>query len=393
MAFRYSHTLVTAAVLAVTVLTPGRGLHAQTGTDHYTDEYQAGLAALSAGDTAGYGRHIQRALDMLPSRHLNRPFLEYHLARGAAMVGDTVGAVAWLNRMLDEGIEGLMVSYSAFDSAFAPLRGVVAFQEMMLRAQRTDIRVSQVSGNVWTLRGAGGTIVASIGVDGILLVDAGYALASTAVRRALRRLTGKPIRYIIDTHYQEDHVGGNANLGYDATVIASPATRQALERPQEFIDGVSIPPRKGPALPSLLSDHPIQLDFNGERITILPLPGHTDGDLIVYFDGSKVLDMGDRFFPETSRYLAPGPDLGMYITTMDSLLATLPEEVQVVSGHAPIHGLADLRDAHHRTASMIEFVRFGKTAKKSLNQLKAEGEERGYPSEWVEGIYQVLDDD
>ncbi len=351
-------------------------------------------ASLAAGDTAEYLAQMIEAEGLLDAGHLNRPFAQYHVARGAAMMGDTAQARAALSRMLDEDIEALMIVYCAFDPAFDGFKGTPAFQDLMHRARATDIRVTELRDRVWLLEGSGTQVVASIGPDGVLLVDTGYSLASAGIERALKEAAGGSveIQYIVNTHFHEDHVGGNANLGFYATIIAHPNTRRALTEEQEFMPGVVIPPRGGMALPRLVSAEPLDLYFNGDTVSVIPLRGHTDADVIVYFARARVLHMGDRFFPDNMEFVLPSADIDRFLTTMDALLEGIPDDGLVVSGHAGVVPIDRLRTAYQGTAQMIEFVRTGRESGKSVGQLANEAEDRGYPARWVRGIYQALGD-
>jgi len=390
---RTPHTaLRTAGLCAIALLFCGRAGAQTSPAPTFRSAFGEGQSALAAGDTAKYVMYMTEAHELLDEGHLNTPFVQYHIARGHAMLGEDAEAIAWLQRMLEEGIEGLMIVYTAFDPAFAAMRQTPAFQAVLAEARETEIEATLLRGSVWLLDGAGSCILASIGPDGVLLVDTGYSLATTSIRGVLRDNGSSDIRYIINTHFHEDHVGGNANLGYEAAIIAHPNTRQSLQEDQTFIDGVVIPVRQEPALPDLLASEPIELHVNGETVTIIPLPGHTTGDVVVYFSEARVLHMGDRFFPTALEFIYPSRAVDQYLSTMDSLMAELPDDVLVVSGHAPVVSIEELRAVHKSTAAMIEFIRTGKEQGKSAGQLTAEAEERGYPARWVEGLYEAMEE-
>lgn len=382
------YRVVTVLGLVTILFLNGVRLSAQEVT--FRQVLSSATASLAAGDTVGYLEHMQRGEEMLGEGHINRPFAQYHVARGSAMVGDSVASVASLRRMLEEDVEALMIVYTAFDPAFAALRGTAGFRALLDDARATDIRASHLRGSVWLLQGAGSQILASIGPDGVLLVDTGYSLASAGIQRALEAEGAGEIEYIINTHFHEDHVGGNANLGYRSTIVAHPNTRAALQQEQEFIDGVMVPPRGGAALPDLVSDEPIELFFNGDTVYVIPLRGHTTGDVVVYFSQSRVLHMGDRFFPENMEFVLPSSDIERFLETMDQLMAAVPDDGLVVSGHAATVPIDRLRDAYQGTAQMVEFVRAGRESGKSAGQLGAEAEERGYPVRWVGPIFQAI---
>jgi len=71
------------------------------------------------------------------------------------------------------------------------------------------MKVSKVAGNVYMLMGAGGNIGALVGDDGIVIVDDQYAPLADKIQAALKGITDKPVRFIINTHYHPDHTGGN----------------------------------------------------------------------------------------------------------------------------------------------------------------------------------------
>ncbi len=94
---------------------------------------------------------------------------------------------------------------------------------------KVQIKVSKVAGNVYMLEGAGGNIGASVGDDGIVVVDDQYAPLADRIQAALKGITDKPVRFIINTHYHGDHTGGNEFFQRQAPIIAHDNVRKRLE--------------------------------------------------------------------------------------------------------------------------------------------------------------------
>ena len=138
---------------------------------------------------------------------------------------------------------------------------------------KVQIKVSKVAGNVYMLVGAGGNIGASVGDDGIVIVDDQYAPLAEKIQAALKGITDKPVRFIINTHYHGDHTGGNEFFQKQAPIIAQDNVRKRLEEGGQAGNGGSLhienkPQPKG-ALPIITFDHDITVHLNGEDIRAL----------------------------------------------------------------------------------------------------------------------------
>ena len=83
-----------------------------------------------------------------------------------------------------------------------------------------EIQALQVRDNIYMLVGAGGNITMQVGDDGILLVDTQFAPLSEKIVAAIRKISAKPIHYIVNTHHHGDHTGGNANLRAAGTTVS-----------------------------------------------------------------------------------------------------------------------------------------------------------------------------
>jgi cyclase len=165
---------------------------------------------------------------------------------------------------------------------------------------KVQIKVTKVAGTVYLLQGAGGNIGASIGEDGIVIVDDQYAPLAEKIQAALKSVTDKPIRFIINTHYHVDHVGGNEYFQKQAPIIAHDIVRKRLAEGGRAGNLGSLKfeakPQPKEALPILTFDHDVTVHLNGEDIRALHFPsGHTDGDSIIFFPQSNVVHMGGDF--------------------------------------------------------------------------------------------------
>ena len=87
---------------------------------------------------------------------------------------------------------------------------------------RIKIKTTHVAGNIYMLEGAGGNIGASVGPDGILLIDDQFAPLAEKIRNALRELSDEPLKFLINTHFHGDHTGGNSIFGKEATSSLTP---------------------------------------------------------------------------------------------------------------------------------------------------------------------------
>jgi len=244
---------------------------------------------------------------------------------------------------------------------------------------KVEIKVTKVSANVYMLEGAGGNIGASVGDDGIVIVDDQYAPLAEKIQAALKGVTDKPVRFIINTHFHGDHTGGNAYFQKQAPVIAHDNVRKRLEEGGTGGNLGSISMERKPAtkeaLPIITFDHDVTVHLNGEDIRALHFPsGHTDGDSIIFFPKANVVHMGDDFV----RYGFPFIDLGSggsvegMIAAMQEVIPKLPPDVKVIPGHGNISNLDDVREYVKMLVETRAAVEKGVKQGKTLAQLKQE---------------------
>ena len=247
---------------------------------------------------------------------------------------------------------------------------------------KVQIKVTKVSGNIYMLEGAGGNIGASVGEDGIVIVDDQFAPLAEKIQAALKDLgvTNKPVRFVINTHYHGDHTGGNEpfnNAG--STLIAHDNVRKRLEAGGTAGNGGSIKieakPAPKAALPIITFMHDVTLHLNGEDIHAMHFPsGHTDGDAIIFFPKNNVVHMGDDFvrygFPFID--VAGGGSVQGIIDAMKKTTAQLPADVKVIPGHGALSTLDDVRAYTKMLEETSAVVRKALEAKKTLEQMKQE---------------------
>ncbi len=227
-----------------------------------------------------------------------------------------------------------------------PVNAVLAAADRFSDVQVQGVRVS---GGIYMLTGAGGNIAASIGSDGVLIVDDQFLPLAEQIQAELDRLakahlqaTGNPSinlggaqpKFVLNTHHHGDHTGGNAHFGQQATIIAHHNVRRRL------LGNEALPAM---ALPVVTFANRLSMHFNGDQIRLLHLPeGHTDGDSAVWFINANVLHLGDQLFSGRFPYidLNAGGSVDGYIANLESILEQVPADVKVIPGHGPLVGLA-----------------------------------------------------
>ena len=269
------------------------------------------------------------------------------------------------------------------------------------------LEVLQLRPNFFMIAGGGGNVGVQVGDDGVVVVDAGSAAKAADILAANQKITPRPIRYIIDTSADPDHVGGNETISKAGQTLFTAAGSIAL--PGNFLGGVasilsaegvltrmSAPtgqtsPYPAEALPTETFDQPRKYMFlNGEGIEVLHQPAaHTDGDAVVFFRRSDVVVAGDILdmtrFPVID--VARGGTIEGTIAALSRVVDLAIPSVPIVSREAgtiviPGHGhLCDQFDVveYRDMVSIIrDRVRDLRDAGMTLDQIQAASPARGY---------------
>ena len=242
---------------------------------------------------------------------------------------------------------------------------------------KVEMKVSRVAGDVYMLQGAGGNIGASVGEDGIVIVDDQYAPLADKIQAALKGITDKPVRFIINTHYHGDHTGGNAYFQKQAPIIAHDNVRKRLETGGAAGNGGSVhmdvKPSPKEALPIITFDHDVTVHLNGEDIRALFFPaGHTDGDSMIFFPKANVVHMGDDFVTYGFPFIDvdSGGSINGMIDGVEKVVAQVPPDVKVIPGHGPVSSLDDVRSYLAMLKATRDVVAQALKDGKSLDQMK-----------------------
>ena len=295
----------------------------------------------------------------------------------------------------------------SFNLLFGAVVILACVASTMVRAQQgqnfdnVQVHLLKAQGNVYMLVGAGGNITVQVGDQGVLIVDTEYAPLSNKILAAIRTISDKPLRYIINTHYHGDHTGGNeplkkagstiagGNVSFDIADAAQGAQIIAhdnvLKRLSARTNNPAIPAAAWPTSTFIGEDK--KLFFNGEGIHIVHQPAaHTDGDSIVFFRRSDVISSGDLF--TTTNYpvidLNAGGSIQGIIAGLnhiiDLMIPVYGQEggTMVVPGHGRLCDLGDV--INYREMATIIRDRVQDMVKKgmSLDQVKAARPTRDY---------------
>src|SRR3954452_17405060 len=153
---------------------------------------------------------------------------------------------------------------------------------------KVEVKAQKVAGSVYMLTGSGGNIGVSVGEDGIVIVDDQFAPLAPKIKEALKGITDKPLRVVINTHFHGDHTGGNAAFGTEATIIAHDNVRKRLQE-GGTVGGNSVAAAPKEALPVVTFNDRATVHVNGEDIRAIHVPnGHTDGDAVIFFPKANV---------------------------------------------------------------------------------------------------------
>ena len=256
---------------------------------------------------------------------------------------------------------------------------------------RSVVTATTLRGPVKLVDGAGGNIVALVGDDGMLLVDTGIAVARDRIAAALGGFDGQRLRYVVNTHWHWDHTDGNGwarQLG--AVILAAPNTTRHLSetiRVEEW--GHTFEPVDAADRPSEAVTAERTLRLDGETVEIRPYgPGHTDGDLWVYFEKADVLATGDGYWNGLYPFIdyVAGGSIDGTIRQAETVLTAAGKDTLIVPGHGPVARRAELEQYRDMLVDIRSRVAALKKSGKSLDEVIAAKPTAAYDAVWGTGV-------
>lgn len=219
----------------------------------------------------------------------------------------------------------------------------------------------------------------SAGPDGVLVVDTMTEALSASLREQIRAISQGTVRFVVNTHWHGDHVGGNRHFA-PATIVAHPQVRARISREQKLPwMPEPIPPEPESAWPAITLDGAASVFFNGEEIRLVPIPGsHTDADVVVIFTRSKVVALGDliyfaggRLMPAASTF--SGGSLRTLRQNLSGLVPQFAADARVIPGHGPLLTTDDLQAYVRLVDAMLAHVAGQQRDGRAADELKAQG--------------------
>jgi glyoxylase-like metal-dependent hydrolase (beta-lactamase superfamily II) len=244
---------------------------------------------------------------------------------------------------------------------------------------KVEIKTTPLGNNVYMLEGQGGNVVAAVGQDGVIQVDGEFAPLHDKIKAAVDKVSGgKPIKYLINTHFHGDHTGGNGPFHKDGTTIVSHrnlALRLEHGSTNGFSGQKTAPVEKDAVPTQTYTTEGLRLMVNGQTANVNhPPSAHTDTDSYVYFPQANVIATGDTV-SLGERYVtidyANGGSLNGIISTVETYIKLGNDQTKYVPGHGPLATKADIQRYHDMLVGVRDAVQAQIKAGKTEDQAVA----------------------
>ena len=241
-----------------------------------------------------------------------------------------------------------------------------------------EINVHPVAGQVYYIEGRGGNIGLFVGDDGVFLVDDQFAPLTDKIVAAIRPLSDKPIRFLVNTHLHPDHTGGNENFGkMGALVFGHDNVRRQMK-----ISAYTQEP------PLVTYSQDVSFHINGETVHVFKTPdAHTNGDSYIFFKGSNVIHAGDVYRTTSYPYIDTnngGSFLGT-IKALELLVDVADGDTRIIPGHGIISNAGEVQAFIDMLLVIRDRVKASIGEGMSLEEAQAAGLTKEYDERWESG--------
>ncbi len=181
-------------------------------------------------------------------------------------------------------------------------------------------------------------------------------------------MTDRDIRFVVNTHFHGDHLGGNENLGEVGAIIVAHENVRVRLSTEQFNRTFNrrTPPSPPGALPVVTFTDAVTFHWNGDEIHVFHVDAaHTDGDAIIHFRRANVIHVGDLYFNGVYPFIDvdAGGSVGGTIAAVEQVLAIARADTKIIPGHGPLANVEELRTYGQMLA----------TVRARVNRLIAEG--------------------
>ena len=274
-------------------------------------------------------------------------------------------------------------------TAVLALAGSAAFAQQDF--SKVEVTSQKVTDGVYMLQGAGGNIGLSVGEDYAFLVDDQYAPLTPKIVAAVKAITDKPVKFVLNTHWHGDHTGGNENLGTAGTLIVAHDNVRRRMSTEQFLEffNQKVPPAPKVALPAVTFNDTVTFHINGDELHAFHVPpAHTDGDSVVHFRKADVIHTGDLFFNGLYPFIDvdSGGGIEGMIASADKILAVAKDTTKIIPGHGPLANKADLKAFRDMLAGLRDAMKPLITSGKTVEQAVAAKPFAAFDAKWGNGF-------
>lgn len=269
--------------------------------------------------------------------------------------------------------------------------------------ENVTITSEQLAPNIYVLFGSGGNIGLAIGEDYAYMIDDQFGQLSEKILAAVREITDKPLKYVVNTHWHGDHVGGNENMANaGATIVANDAVRKRMSQPRT---GETVSSTPFDALPEITftDEMTIHLDPYNTMMIFHMENAHTDGDSFIYFPESNVIHLADNFpnggYPFID--INSNGDIEGLITNLNRALFLVNDQTKIIPGHGKVADRATLKSYRDMIDTVRDRVKTAKSQGKSLEEVQKMNLSKEWdasfgtgfinPERFIESVFKTVD--
>lgn len=248
------------------------------------------------------------------------------------------------------------------------------FLSVSIQSQQREVKIitEKITDNIYVLKGQGGNIGLFVGDEAVFMIDDQFAPLTPKILEAIKKITLKPVSYLVNSHWHGDHTGGNENMEKEGALILAHENVRKRMNTTATVRGKIKNAAPKEALPVVTFSNNMMLHINNEDILVSHVHNaHTDGDAIIYFTNNNVIHMGDTYFQGKFPYIDLNSDgnVNGVIEAAEKVILLSDNETIIIPGHGNVSNKKELIAYKNMLVDLKSKIQLEINAGKSLKEV------------------------